>query len=145
MVDELLVEVDVGVSPEHAFEVWTKQLGRWWPASHTISGTHDVVIEPFTGGRIYERAADGTEHEWGEVVTWEPPERFHCLWHLFFDRSEATDLEVTFAAIGTGTKVRIRQTGWERLGATGEDRRARTHAAWAVIVGTYEESLASAT
>jgi len=40
------------------------------------------VLQAGVGGRIYERAADGTEHEWGEVTVWQPPERLAYLWYL---------------------------------------------------------------
>ena len=33
----LVVEFDVAVSPEHAFDVWTRRTRLWWPPSHTIS------------------------------------------------------------------------------------------------------------
>ncbi len=132
--DPLVVEVVVATSPRHAFDIWTTQLGTWWPASHTITGSREIVMEPFAGGRIFERSADGVEHEWGEVVAWEPPLRLRCLWQLFFDRSEATNLEVTFHETASGTRVVIRQEGWERLGDAGAERRSRTHVAWSTIL-----------
>ena len=52
------------------------------------------------------------------------------LWHLFFDPSEATEVEVTFTARGADTAVRLEQRGWEGLGEAGPGRRDRTHAAW---------------
>lgn len=137
MIDPLVVEVEVEVSQEHAFDVWTTRLGAWWPRSHTMSDPADVIVEPFEGGRIFERAADGSELEWGEIVAWEPPHQLRCLWHLFFDRSEATDLEVTFTATEIGTKVTIRQSGWERLGDSGPPRRTRTQAAWSAILSDF--------
>lgn len=142
--EPLVVEIDIAVSRDHAFMVWTENVGAWWPASHRITDTSDVIVEPFEGGRIFERAPDGTEHDWGEVVTWEPPQRLQCLWHLFFDRSEATDLEVRFEETESGTKVVIRQSGWERLGAAGADRRSRTHAAWSTIGNRYRMSFEQA-
>jgi len=54
--------------------------------------------------------------------------------HAFADPEEATDVEVTFAAGGDGTNVRIEQRGWERLGATGAERRTNTDRAWSAIV-----------
>lgn len=133
MIEPLDLEFDVNASPDHAFAVWTEKLSAWWPSSHTISGTRDLVMEPFAGGRIFERDDDGTEHDWGEIVTWDPPHRLRCLWHLFFDRSEATDLELIFDETPTGTRLTIRQTGWERLGPAGTERRTRTHQAWSAI------------
>lgn len=143
MTQPLVVEVDIATSPGHAFDVWTTQLGAWWPASHTITGSREIVMEPFPGGRIYERAADGEEFDWGEVVAWEPPDRLRCLWHLFFDRSEATDLEVTFHETASGTRVVIRQTGWERLGDEGIERRSRTYVAWSTILEHLTSHVAS--
>jgi hypothetical protein len=31
-------------------------------------------------------------HACGEVLAWEPPHRLVYLWHLMFDRSEATEV-----------------------------------------------------
>jgi hypothetical protein len=45
---------------------WTERIGTWWPADHTISGSPvAVVLEGKVGGRIYERAKHGEEHDWG--------------------------------------------------------------------------------
>jgi uncharacterized protein YndB with AHSA1/START domain len=96
-----------------------------------------IVFEPGPGGRIYERTPDGAEHDWGDVLEWEPPNRLVYLWHLMFDRTEATEVEVTFAARGDATAVRIRQTGWDRLGAAGAARRDRTRAGWQAVVAHY--------
>jgi uncharacterized protein YndB with AHSA1/START domain len=100
-----------------------------------------VVFEPFAGGRIYERSSDGIEHDWGEIVVWQPPQRVAYWWHLFFDRSEATEVEVSFAPAGSGTKVRIEQTGWERLGDQAGPRRDNTHRAWSSIIGRLQEAV----
>jgi uncharacterized protein YndB with AHSA1/START domain len=134
---------EVAASVEHAFEVWTARTGMWWPRSHTMGGDrHErIVFEREAGGRIYERTVDGEEHEWGEVVAWEPPHRVEYLWHLFFDRSEATTVEVTFTGLDGATRVRIRQSGFERLGAPGQVRRDRTDAAWDAITGLYRAAV----
>jgi len=142
--EPIVVEFEVEASPEHAFEVWTSKPSLWWPRSHTVSQDPEltVVFEPFPGGRIYERSSDGSEHEWGEIVVWEPPFRVDYLWHLFFDRSEATEITVTFAATETGSRVRLVQTGFEQLAEdVGPERRRRTSQAWAEVTGYYRESL----
>jgi len=140
--EPIVVEFEVGASPEHAFDVWTSKPSLWWPRSHTVSQDPElaVVFEPFPGGRIYERAGDGSEHEWGEVVVWEPPFRVDYLWHLFFDRSEATEITVTFAQTEAGSRVRLVQTGFERLADdVGPERRRRTSHAWGEVTGYYRD------
>ena len=138
MIDPLVVEFEVGVPPARAFEVWTRRCATWWPPSHTISGDPAAItFEPRAGGRIVEVAPGGAEHEWGEVLDWEPPGRLRYLWHLFFDRSEATEVEVTFSEAGDGTTVRLEQRGFERLGEAGTTRRGRTQTAWQAIKGEF--------
>ncbi len=142
--EPIVVEFDVKATPEHAFDVWTSKPSLWWPRSHTVSGGPDltVVFEQFPGGRIYERSSGGTEHEWGEVLIWEPPLRVGYLWHLFFDRSEATEITVTFVETDDGSRVRLVQTGFEKLGEeVGRERRRRTNHAWLEVTGHYRQSV----
>ncbi len=146
MTEPLVVEFEVDAPVAHAFEVWTSRCASWWPPSHTVSGDPAAItFEPHPGGRIVERSPAGDEHDWGEVLDWEPPVRLRYLWHLFFTRDEATEVEITFSAAGEGTSVRLVQTGWDRLGAAGVERRTRTGNAWAAIGALYVRAAAALT
>jgi len=132
--EPLVVEFEVDATPAQAFDLWTRRCATWWPRSHTVSGDPTaIVFEPRSGGRILERAAGGVEHAWGTVVDWQPPTRLRYRWHLFFAPAQATEVEVTFTALGAGTAVRLEQRGFERLGDAGPARRARTGRAWGTI------------
>lgn len=132
MIEPLRLSYDVACSPEHAFRTWTGRFGTWWPRGHSVSGDPEaVVLEPRVGGRIYERTADGTEIDWGEVTAFEEPVRLSYLWHIRRDRSDATDVAVTFVPAGDGTtRVEIEHTGWERLGAEGQAWRDANAGGW---------------
>jgi activator of Hsp90 ATPase-like protein len=134
--EPLRFSFDVGCPVEHAFGVWTGRINLWWPADHTVSGHPDteVVLEPRLGGRIFERTADGVEHEWGEVTLWEPPHRLGYLWHLRTDRSAATEVEIRFiAATEASTRIEIEHAGWERLGDAAPQWRDRNRMGWATL------------
>ncbi|MFL5775295.1 MAG: SRPBCC family protein [Chloroflexota bacterium] len=137
MIEPIRLAFDVDCPPDHAFEVWTAGIGRWWPADHTASGEADahVVLEGRAGGRIFERTRGGIEHNWGEVTIWEPPSRLGYLWHLRRDRADATQVEIRFVAAGPGaTRVEIEHRDWERLGALGEAQRDRNRGGWATLL-----------
>ena len=140
----LVVEFRVAAPPDHAFETWVSKPTTWWPRSHTIAkdDVAEIVIEPAVGGRIYERARSGVEHDWGRIEGWDPPHRLAFTWHLFFDPAEATNVEVTFSAGDDDTLVRIEQTGWERLGEAAELRRTNTDRAWNAIAPVFAEAAA---
>jgi uncharacterized protein YndB with AHSA1/START domain len=140
MTAPLIVEFEVSVPPERAFELWTRRCASWWPPSHTVSGRpSEITFEPRAEGRIFERTASGDAHDWGTILDWEPPSRLRYEWHLFFDPSEATEVEVTFRPLGDRTAVRLEQRGWERLGAAGDARRGRTHEAWSTLARSFSE------
>ena len=141
--EPLVVDFTVDAAIEHAFATWTERVSTWWPKTHIMNpdAVSEVVFEAREGGRIFERHADGTEHQWGWVEEWSPPNRVAYKWHLFFDASEATDVEVTFSSVDTGTAIQIRQTGWERLGAAAEARRTRTHWAWSELSALFVAAL----
>jgi uncharacterized protein YndB with AHSA1/START domain len=103
-----------------------------------------VTFEPRAGGRIYERTPGGDEHDWGEVLVWEPPNRLAYLWHLRFDRSDATEVEVAFEPASEGTAVTIVHRGWERLGAAAEERRERNRRGWSGVLEHYRAACAAA-
>jgi uncharacterized protein YndB with AHSA1/START domain len=142
MIEPIRIEFDVPVPPDRAFEVWTARIDLWWPADHTATGRDDaeVVLEGRVGGRIYERL-EGKEHDWGEVVRWEPPRRLVYLWHLRRDRSDATEVEIRFRPAANGTRVEIEHRGWERLGAAGSAAREGNLGGWATLLPHYRSAL----
>jgi uncharacterized protein YndB with AHSA1/START domain len=143
--EPLRLEFTVGCTPERAFDVWAALTSQWWPHGHSVSAEPGLTVtfEPRPGGRIYERTPAGVEHDWGEVLVWEPPHRLVYLWHLRFDRADATEVEVTFAPAGDGTAVTIVHRGWERLGALGPERRQRNRRGWTGVLDRYRAATES--
>jgi uncharacterized protein YndB with AHSA1/START domain len=140
VIEPLRLAFDVACPSEHAFEVWTSKIARWWPADHSVSGENGllVVLEGRPGGRIFERTRSGAEHEWGEVTVWEPPRRLVYQWHLRRDRADATEVEIRFIDQGDATtRVEIEHRGWERLGAQGADCRDATVHGWETLLPHY--------
>jgi uncharacterized protein YndB with AHSA1/START domain len=111
---------------ERAFTLFTEGMSTWWPlATHHIGekDAAEAVVEPKAGGRWFERAADGTECEWGRVIEWEPPERVVFGWQLRPDwkfdpdESRSSEVEVRFIAEGPATtRVELEHRGFERMG-----------------------------
>jgi uncharacterized protein YndB with AHSA1/START domain len=147
MTAPLRMSFDVACSAEHAFTVWTSQISAWWPQDHTVTGHAEVVVmQSGVGGRIYERTADGDEHDWGEVTVWSPPTRLAYLWHLRRDRADATEVEIRFLAQGAAaTRIEIEHRGWERLGAAGEEWRDQNHHGWQTLLPHFLAAIASTT
>jgi hypothetical protein len=139
VIEPIAIELTVGCSAAHAFEVWTSRTTAWWPRSHSVSQDPGltVTIEPRVGGRIYERTPDGAEHDWGRVTAWEPPASFAYRWHLRQDVGDATDVAVEFTDIGGGARVTIVHTGWERLGGGGPGLRERNTQGWSGVLPSY--------
>jgi uncharacterized protein YndB with AHSA1/START domain len=141
----LRMSLDVACSAEHAFQVWTAEIGTWWPPGHTMTGGPAlVVLQAGVGGRIYERAQDGTEHDWGEVTAWEPPERLAYRWHLGRDRADATEVEVRFLPAGSrATRIEIEHRGWDQAGAAGEYWRDRNQDGWQAVLPRFAAAAAA--
>jgi len=107
-------EITVEAAQERAFEVFTTGQGRWWPKAYHIGAQpmEETVIEPRSGGRWFERAADGSECDWGRVRVWDPPERLVLAWQISgewaYDEALDTELEVRFVADGPArTRVEL--------------------------------------
>lgn len=139
MIEPIEIDFTVGCDPERAFEVWTSRTSLWWPVEHTVSaepGTA-VTFEPRAGGRIFERTPAGDEHEWGEVVEWEPPRLLRYRWHIRRERTDATEVEIRFDDHPDGTRVSIVHAGWERLGDLGPRWREVNTMGWDGVLPAY--------
>jgi hypothetical protein len=143
MIEPLRISFEVACSAEHAFRVWTAGLGTWWPPDHTVTGgPARVVLEPGLGGRIFEQATDGTEHEWGQVTVWQPPQRLGYLWYLGREPSAATEVEIRFQDSGAAaTTIEIEHRGWERLGSTAGTWRDRNQAGWQSLLPHFRTAI----
>jgi uncharacterized protein YndB with AHSA1/START domain len=104
--------IRVAVSVARAFQVFTEDMTTWWPLATYHIGKVDaksVVLEPFVGGRWFERGIDGSECDWGRVRSWDPPGRLVLSWEISsqwqHDPSIQTEVEVRFTAEGASTRV----------------------------------------
>jgi uncharacterized protein YndB with AHSA1/START domain len=134
----------VACSSERAFEVFTREIGSWWPlGEYSIGGDKitEVVFEEVLGGRIFERHSDGGEGEWGRVLEWDPPHRFAMSWYPGHNPAEATELEVRFAPEGDGTRVELEHGGWEILGERAAESRSGYNNGWDAVLGYYDWTL----
>jgi uncharacterized protein YndB with AHSA1/START domain len=130
--------VTVEASPETAFETFTRQMGSWWPTEpHRLFDESSVVFDERVGGRVYERSADGEEGDWADVLVWEPPHRFVLRWRVNPKRGP-TELEVTFAPEGSGTRVELEHRGWDDA-----DGRANYDGGWDYVLGAFVDSFKS--
>lgn len=89
---------------EHAFDVFTQRIDLWWPRGHRRNRDASLSLEPFAGGRLIERSADGSEWTMGRVTEIAPPLSLSLDW---FPGSPAapTSVEVVFEAKGDGTEI----------------------------------------
>jgi uncharacterized protein YndB with AHSA1/START domain len=112
-------EILVGASPEIAFRVFTEAIAEWWPLHKYGIFNQDaetVILESEVGGRLVEKAKDGRETVWGEVLDFEVASRVRFTWHPGRDADdEPTEVEVTFTADNDGTLVVLEHRGWENL------------------------------
>jgi uncharacterized protein YndB with AHSA1/START domain len=119
----------VEAPPERAFAVFTADLASWWPLDSYHIGAQPavaVVVEPRAGGRWYERAADGSECDWGRVLIWEPPHRVVLAWQISADWQHdpglVTEVEVRFdGQEGDRTRVELEHRGLDAYGERAQE------------------------
>ena len=82
----ILVSLRVSAAPDHAFRVFTREIGLWWQPNGLFR---------FTGG---------------------PPGRLAFTWRqASFAPSQQTRVEVRFERLGEETRVTVEHHGWESV------------------------------
>ncbi len=136
--------VEVKAPPARAFDLFTAQMGAWWPRGRTVGQREHaaIVVEPRAGGRWFERDDDGVETAWGQVLAWEPPGRLLLGWqldHQFrYDASLLTEVELRFVALPAGgTRVTLEHRNLERFGAHAAEVAAKIGGGWPAMIGHF--------
>ena len=137
-----------------AFALFVQQ-DRWWPiATHHMAEPHGetAILEPFVGGRWYERFADGREQDWGRVLVWRPPHQVVISWHMSSDwtfqpdPAKASEIDVRFLAEAPDrTRLEYEHRHLERYGEQAERMRMGLDApnASQVVVDAYAAAAAT--
>ena len=137
-------EIFVDASPETAFRVFTEQIADWWPLGKYgtfLEQADSVVFEDRDGWRLIERAKDGRETVWGEVLDYEFSSRLRMTWHPGRSTDEMpTEIELTFVADGDGTTVVLEHRGWEQASDEVRAARAGYDAGWVEVLETYRNA-----
>jgi uncharacterized protein YndB with AHSA1/START domain len=121
--DVATVTVFVDVTPEDAFDVFTRETDSWWGQGpkFRIGGRRRgrIAFEGGQGGRLFEtfeHASGSRTFDVGKITVWEPPSLLVFEWRgVNFKSDEKTLVEVSFSASGEGTMVRVRHSGWSTL------------------------------
>lgn len=141
----------VQASQTAAFVAFTSRMGQWWNPAFSISATRspikDVIIEPRDGGRWYERGEDGSECQWGRVLTWDPPRRLVLSWQITaqwqFGAEFLTEVEVRFTPEGAGTRIELEHRLLDRYADAEADMRGKlgSPAGWGGLLERFLQNL----
>lgn len=133
----------------HVFEVFTRELGTWWPTDLTFSGPEFVAagIEHLEGGSWFEVDRSGNRTDWGEVKVWEPPDRLVLTWRVSAERKQelpgnASQIEVRFTALDAATtEVSLQHSNFARhgSGALAMQTGMASEAGWSRILGSLRD------
>lgn len=117
--ESLIKTLVVPIPPDRAFDLFTRRMGEWWPLhSHAVSAhvckapARAVLVPETPGEAVMETMADGTTAPWGRVTVCDKDRLFAMTWHPGTPESQATHVEVNFAATCAGTRVTLTHGGW---------------------------------
>ena len=138
----LVKQVTVPWPIEAAFRRFTHGIHYWWPlTTHSVfkESAKTCTIEVTPGGRFYETSESGEECTWGTVLEVDEPARLRFTWHPDRTPDTAQEVEVRFQAEGTGTRVTLTHTGWDKLGDKAGAMRARYNEGWEGVLGRFRD------
>jgi uncharacterized protein YndB with AHSA1/START domain len=124
---------------DDAFRLFTENFSEWWPlANYSIDGeeAESCQMEPWVGGRVFERTRSGEEHEWGSVTEWDPPRHLELTWRTTQSPDDRETVTVEFDADADGTRLTLIHSGWEQAGVETCSLGASYSEQWLAILTT---------
>ena len=138
----IVKSVVLPLAPIAAFELFTQKIGEWWPADrrHTQDPTSEIFL--LESGRFYERARDGREVELGYVRFWNLPNRILLDFFIATGPEQPTEVEIAFAAQGSGTLVTVTHRPKPASEALWTERASRYEQSWDVVLAALSRATA---
>ncbi len=140
MTDPIKKTLTVPLDPATAFELFTNRMATWWPLDkHSLSAgagkvAQSIAVDPRVGGAVTETMHDGRTVVWGKILDWQPGQSFAMSWQLDRPADEATRLEISFAAEGSGTLVTLLHDGWEAIPESARAAREHYATGWEYVL-----------
>jgi len=135
--------IDVPLTPEEAFALFTDDIDSWWPgATHSVSAgdgdtPHNIRIEPHKGGKIIETTKNGEEFIWGEIIAYNPGAFVSFTWHPGKPETAATVVAVSFKESKDGTQCDLTHGGFDILGPLADAVSTSYMTVWGLALGCY--------
>jgi hypothetical protein len=128
---------------ERTFEVFVGRLGAWWPTRGHSMGEERVVdirMDRYAGGQVVEVWDDDSEHPWGTVLDWRPPEGFTLAWQVH-SGGRSTEVTVRFRESGpASTVVEVEHRGWASLGDDAAEVREGYRTGWPLVLAAFRDA-----
>lgn len=141
--DPIRKTLTIPLTPDTAFDLFVNRMDSWWPKeTHSLAAGKKqgdkarIRVEPRVGGRVMETDPDGSEAAWATITAWQPGAHFAMRWYVGRDPSEATLVDIRFAAVDTGTRVDLTHSGFDILGTDAERLCANYTQGWDMVLGT---------
>ena len=143
--DRVRVTTFVEVAPLDAFDVFTQETDLWWRRGPRYRfGGSDGTLLFEDDRRLLETFPDGSAHEVGQVLVWQPGERLVFEWRgRAFAPGERTEVEVRFEPQGRGTQVTLEHRGWAVFPDDHEVRHGLDQRGFIDLIGRWWGELAS--
>jgi uncharacterized protein YndB with AHSA1/START domain len=136
-VPPVVKKATVPLGPQAAFDRFTRDIGRWWPAAtHSLSRdpAAKVSMQPGVDGLLVEETPGGQRHVWGSITRWAPPDELAFTWHVGREPDTAQLIELRFQEVDDGqTLVTLTHSGWEQLGDRAEEVRKSYDQGWETV------------
>ena len=126
----IVKSVALPLAPEAAFDLFTADIGLWWPEGRRHTGDPASEIFLLASGRFFERARDGREVELGRVTGWDRPNRIRLDFFIATGPDRPTAVEIAFAAHGGGALVTVAHGPTPASAALWAERAPRYGQAW---------------
>ena len=114
----VIVSLRVAAEPEHAFDIFTGEIGAWWRpnALFRITPRGDGTLSFEDRERLVTTLPNGKVFEIGRVLIWLRGERLAFSWcQAGFTAGMVTEVDIRFERVGHETRVTVEHRGWDTI------------------------------
>jgi uncharacterized protein YndB with AHSA1/START domain len=136
--DCVRVTTFVAVDPADAFTIFTQETNLWWRRAPRFRRLSNGSLRFENQERLVEIAEDGSRHDIGRILSWEPGKRLTFEWRAKeFGADELTQVDIRFEAAPGGTRLVIEHSGFAKLSQGHKARRGLEGEAFLSMMGLW--------